>query len=175
MKRILIASLVSALSVGPIAYADDAHHPDKDTSAAGSSAQPPVDQTAQRMQENVKRMQSQVDRVRKAKDAGERDRLLADHMQTMRENMALGQSMMQGGAMGMMGGRGMGMMGGRGGMGMMDPAMMDQCMKMMGGASGTTSADISARMAQMEKRMDMMQMMMQRMAGAEAPAAAKTQ
>ena len=76
---------------------------------------------------------------------------------------------MQGGA------GGMGMMGGRGGMGMMDPAMMDQCMKMMGGASGTTSADISARMAQMEKRMDMMQMMMQRMTGAEAPAAAKTQ
>lgn len=90
MKRILIASLVSALTVAPLAYADDAHHPDRDPSAATSPAQPPVDQSALRMQENVKRMQSQLDRVRKAKDAKERERLLADHMQAMRENMALG-------------------------------------------------------------------------------------
>lgn len=175
MKRTLIATLVAGLALAPITYAEDAHHPDKDQPAA-APAQAPVDQTAQRMQENVKRMQSQLDRVRKTKDAGERERLLAEHMQTMRENMALGQTMMPGGGMGMMGGAGgMGMMGGRGGMGMMDPAMMDQCMKMMGGPPGAAGTDMASRMAQMEKRMDMMQAMMQRMAGPEAPAAGKTQ
>ncbi len=117
--------------------------------AAVASEQQPVDQTAQRMQENVKRMQTQLEGVRKAKDPAQREKLLAEHMQTMRENMALGQTMTQGGGMGMMGGQGgmgmmggqggMGMMGGQGGMGMMGGqggmGMMDQCMKMMGGMS----------------------------------------
>lgn len=49
----------------------------------------------------------------------------------MRENMAMGQTLMQGGSMAMMGGPGgMGMMGAQGG-----HAMMDSCMKMTGGAA----------------------------------------
>ena len=172
MKRILTATMIAGLALAPTTYANDAHHPDKEKASVAAAAQPakaPADQTAQRMQENVKRMQSQLDGVRKANDPAQLEKLLAEHMQTMRENMMLGNAMMQGRGMGMMGGQGgMGMMGGHGGMG-----MMDQCMKMMGGMSGAGPADASARLDQMEKRMDMMQMMMGQMAGRAMPASAE--
>ena len=149
MKAILITTLVSGLALAPAVFANDAHHPDKDRpamSAASPSGQLPADQTASLMQENVKRMQEQLENVRRAKDPAERERLLAEHQQTMRENMALGHSMMQGGNAGMGGQGGMGMMGGQGGMGMMGAqggmGMMGAQggMGMMGGMHGAAAA-----------------------------------
>jgi hypothetical protein len=94
----------------------------------------------------VKKMQGQLDRVAKAKTDEERQKAMAEHMQTMQENMKMARGM-QAGMMGcpMMEG---GMMGGKGGMGMM----------------GGNSPDAMAKhMERMEKRMDMMQMMMEQM------------
>lgn len=122
MKSILITTLVSGLALAPAVFANDAHHPDRDRSAmsaASPAGQLPADQAARLMQENVKRMQEQLENVHRAKDPAERERLLAEHLQTMHENMALGRSMMQGGSAGMGDHGGMGMMGGQGGMGMM--------------------------------------------------------
>jgi hypothetical protein len=109
------------------------------------------------MQDNVKKMQPQLDRIAKAKTDAERQKAMAEHMQTMQENMSMARGMQAGMMMdcpmmegGMMGKGGMGMMG-KGGMGM------------MGGGPGMAGSDdmMAKRMDMMEKRMDMMQMMMQ--------------
>ena len=145
---ILAASLLLAFS----AHAEEAHHPDEKAAAAvAKTPAQPDGEVVKKMQGNVKKMQTQIDRLAKAKTAVERQKLLAEHMQTMRENMMMGKTMagsgmdcpMMEGGMGMMGKKGMGMMG-RGGEGAEQEKMM-------------------GHMQQMEKRMDMMQMMMEQM------------
>src|SRR5574338_596423 len=98
------------------------------------------------MQDDAKKMQSQLERIGRAKTPEERQKILAEHMQTMRETMMLGQRMTKGD----MGCPMMGTMGG-GAMGMM-------------GTSGENGSMMN-RMHQMEQRMDMMQMMMERQMG----------
>ena len=99
--------------------------------------------------------------IAKSKTDDDRQKAMAEHMRTMQENMMMARGM-QAGMMGcpmmeggMMGKGGMGMMGG--GM-MMDCPMMGQ---MMGG--GMMGEQMMQRMQQMEKRMDMMQMMLEQM------------
>jgi hypothetical protein len=91
------------------------------------------------MQERMKTMQEQMNRIRETTDPEERKKLLQEHMQTMQEQMkdmrAMGGEMMMG-MMGPGGGRG------AGGGGMMNP---------------------KARGKMMQDRMDMMQMMMEHM------------
>lgn len=144
MKRTL-TTLAAALLLAAPAYAVDEHHPEGQNATAAQSEQ----QAVERMQDNAARMQAQLDRIAKAKTPAERQTLLMEHMQTMRENMMLGQQMAAGGMacpmMGMMGG-GMGMMG-------------------AGGSAGDATTMMN-RMQQMERRMDMMQMMMERQMGA---------
>ncbi len=157
MKSTLTAIAASLLLALP-AYAEDAHHPDQKTDAV-PAAQTPATPTAktpaaaqplQQMQTNVKKMDAQLKRIAKEKNDTERNRLLGEHMQTMRENMMLAGGMASGCPM-----MGSGMMGS--GMGM----MMGQ-------------GDMTERMQQMEKRMDMMQMMMeQRDKSSPMPAPAK--
>ncbi|MBW7925201.1 MAG: hypothetical protein H3C59_10720 [Burkholderiaceae bacterium] len=137
-------------------------------------------------------MQSQLERAAAAKTDGERRAALADHMRTMQANMMLARGMMMGeaGALpgagaamtrpgtmgpemmgpemmgpgmmgpGMMGpGAGPGMMSGMMGSGMMCPGMMAH--GMMGrGADGSPE---SAGLQRMERRLDMMQMMIEQM------------
>jgi len=87
------------------------------------------------MQERMKTMQAQMERLHKTTDPAERRKLIQEHMQSMRDGM----TMMRG-----MGGPMMGMMGGGKGRGM------------MGG-------DPKQREEMMERRMDMMHMMMEQM------------
>lgn len=153
---------VFALSA-PYAFADDAHHPDQPKTQAAATAAPvapaSVDKSVQAMKENTKKMQMQLDKIGRAKNPQERQKLLHEHMLTMKDNMMMGKGMMddmmgcpmmKGGMMGE--GMGMGMMGG--GMGM------------MGG--GTPPDAAMNRVNMMEKRMDMMQMMMEQMTKSQA-------
>jgi hypothetical protein len=136
--------LAAALALAFPAHADDAHHPEKQQDKPAAAAKAP---SVKALQDNVKKMQRQLDRAARAKTADERQKAIAEHMQTMRENMMMGQQM-AGGAMDCpMHEGGMGMMGKGGMMGGGDPARHEAMMD---------------RMQQMEKRMDMMQMMMER-------------
>ncbi|MBK5204597.1 MAG: hypothetical protein JJD98_04065 [Polaromonas sp.] len=86
------------------------------------------------MQDNVKKMQPQLDRIAKAKTDEERQKAMTEHMKTMQmargmQADTMGCPMMEGGMMG-------------------------------GGAQPDGSPE---RLRQMEKRMDMMQSMMQMM------------
>ena len=156
MKKLLISHIVAGLLMGtPMAYADDAHHPEQ----GGTPASAPdkamsssvADAQMAKAQERMKQAQALMARLRESKDPAERKRLMQEHMQAMRDTMG----MMRGMRMGMMGGgQGMGMMGGGQGMGM------------MGGGQGKGSAKTGGMMPMhqmMEDRMEMMQMMMEQM------------
>ena len=144
MKKLLISSAVAVLFMGaPGVHADDAHHPDQ-TGRTGKVAAPASadgEKITQKMQENEKKMQAQLDKVRKTKDPAARQKLMMDYMQTMHENMMLGRSMMHG---------------------MMDCAMMKGGMMGEGDAGASPDA-MTGRMNEMEKRMDSMEMMMEQM------------
>ena len=151
MNKIAMTAIAASLAFAAPVFADDAHHPEKAAEAKGAPAQqaPQI----RKMQDNVKKMQVQLERITKAKSDEERHKAMAEHMQTMQENMAMARGMKD---CPMMGSGGMGMMGGGmgGGMGMMGGGMMH------GAANPAGAPD---RMQQMEKRMEMMQMMMQMM------------
>jgi len=153
MNRFAMTAIAAALAFSVPVFADDTHHPEKPADAKSASA--PLAPQVKKMQDNVKKMQPQLDRIAKARTDAERQKAMAEHMQTMQENMAMARGMRAGMMMdcpmmqgGMMGQGGMGMMG-KGGM--------------MGGGPGMAGAEdmMAKRMEMMEKRMDMMQMMMQ--------------
>lgn len=153
MKRLTLTALAASIAFSFPALAEEAHHPEKAAAAKPVAAQP-AEASVTKMQGNLKKMQAQLDRVAKAKTPEERQQAMAEHMKTMHENMMAGKAMMMGEGMGC-------------------PMMKDG---MMGGMpEGTSSANPAERMQSMEKRMDMMQMMMEQMArrqdsgGAPAP------
>ena len=159
INTLLFATLTALALSAPYAFAVDAHHPDQPKTQSADTAAPVapagVDKSVQTMKENTRKMQAQLDRIGRAKNPQERQRLLQEHMQTMRENMMLGKGMM--GDM-----MGCSMMEG----GMMGGGMMGGGMGMMGG--GTAPDAAMNRMNMMEKRMDMMQMMMEQMTKSQA-------
>ena len=115
MKPMLITALAMSLAAASPAWAEDAHHPDQAPAATAPAAAAPAptpEKTVQRMRDNAATMQSQLDALAAAKTPEERQKLLMAHMQTMRENMMLGQQMAagDGAAMGchMMGDKGHG-------------------------------------------------------------------
>jgi hypothetical protein len=91
------------------------------------------------MQERMKTMQDQMNRLQQTTDPKERDKLLQEHMQTMREQMKDMRAMGGGMMMGMMG------PGGQGGM------------------HGGRTTDPKARDKFTQDRLDLMQMMMEHM------------
>jgi hypothetical protein len=157
------------------AGAVEEHHPDAASGAtppAGATSTADVGPTIEKMQENVRQMQSQLERAASAKTDDERRAALVEHMRTMQGNMMLGRNIMMGAPGGypaMGGGMGSGATGpGMMGPGMMGPGMMSgmmgsgmMCPGMMGRgqAGGPDSADLQ----RMERRLDMMQMMMEQM------------
>jgi len=173
---IAVVSAAWLLAV-PVAWAVDEHHPDQN--AGPAAAAPPVsakdtEKALQQMKQNADKLRAQTDRILKTKDPAERRRLLQEHAQTLRASLATTVAAMGGRprsgetAGGMMG---HGTMGGE----MMDCPMMDQKMgggmmdcpmmsDMMGGAGGgAANQAITDRLNQMEKRLDVMQMMIEDM------------
>ncbi|WP_297504998.1 hypothetical protein [Ferrovum sp.] len=137
MKRFL---LVIAVSLMPMvsAYAEDSHHPDSDTGATVSKpAQQAEGESIKQMQNQVMKMKSLLERYGKTRSNEEHQKLMSEYRQAMQENMMTAKAMM-------------------GGQGMSCP-MMDR-----GGVEGQESERLMGWMQQMEKRMDMMQMMMER-------------
>jgi hypothetical protein len=127
---ILISAIVACALSAPIASAQD---------KPGMNMDMDKDKQMAPMQENIKKMQHQMDMIATTTDPKERQKLMQEHMQTMQENMKAMRSMggptMKGGGMAMDDKKGGGMMGG----------------------------DVKKRQDGMEKRMDMMQMMMEQM------------
>jgi len=163
MKSRLIAFSLAAVLVVPLAMAEA---PAKAEKKAVPAADADMDKYYAAMQERYKKMQEQMERLRKTTDPKERQKIWEEHWLTMHEGMnmmmgrgGMGPGMMMGGmgpgaGMGPRGGMGAGM-GPRGGMG-------------PGAACGALGAQATPeQMAycqrRLEQRMDMMQMMMDQM------------
>ena len=113
--------------------------------AEGSGA---ADAQMAKAQERMKQAQALMVKLRETKDPAERQRLMREHTQAMRDTMG----MMRGMKMGMDGCQGMGMMGGGQGMGMM--GMMMDMHQMM-------EAHMGMMHMMMEQMVDRQEMLMQ--------------
>ena len=171
-QGIAVVSAAWLLAV-PVAWAVDEHHPDQNAGPAAAAlpvSAKDTEQALQQLKQNADKLRAQMDKILKTKDPSERQKLMQEHMQTLRASMTTAAGVMGGrpGSGGMMG---HGTMGG----GMMDCPMMDQKMGggmmdcpmmsgMMGGAGGgAANQAITDRLNQMEKRLDVMQMMLEDM------------
>jgi len=132
---LLIFAIVASALAAPIASAQDRSAPAKPTMNMDKDQ----DKQMVPMQENMTKMQQQMDKIAATTDPKDRQKLMQEHMQTMQETMKAMRSMggptMKGGGM----------------------AMGDK----KGGAM--SGGDVKTRQEGMEKRMDMMQMMMEQM------------
>jgi hypothetical protein len=165
MKRknfAMASGLLVALSLtfSP-AFADDAHHPEKSGAAAAgnqsAAAQAPEKATpADEAGKQLTKAQALMQRIEQTRDPAERQRLMQEHLQAMREGMGMMRGMGAMGGMGGMGGMGAGMMMGQGPAGSGKGMSGDKAGGMMG-------CDMMAGHAMMEKRIDMMQQMMEQM------------
>ena len=138
MKKFL---LVIAASLMPMvsAYAEYSHHPDSDTGTTVSKpAQQVGGESIKQMQNQVMKMKSLLERYGKTTSNEDHQKLMSEYLQALQENMMTVKAMM--------GGEGM-------------PCFMMGSVRVEGQESGM----LMGRMRQMEKRMDMMQMMMERM------------
>jgi paraquat-inducible protein B len=144
---ILVAAIVAGALAAPIVSAQDkslsapiatAH---KKAAPVKPAMSMDMDKQMSQMQESMKTMQQQMEKLRATTDPQERQRLMQEHMQTMQESM---QAM-----------RGMG------GPMMMGSGQSSGTAK--GGHKHAARGDMTQRQEMMEKRMDMMQMMMEQM------------
>jgi hypothetical protein len=152
INTLLFATLTALALSAPYAIAETAAKTDKKPVVSDAE----TDRLYGAMQERYKKMQEQMGKIRQTKDPKERQRLLQEHWQTMHEGMG-----MMGGGMG--GGMGRGPRGGGAMMGA-GPA---------GCPLGAAPEAIACRQGMMERRMEMMQMMMENMIehqGQTAPA-----
>ncbi len=152
MKRTLALALSMSL-FGLPALADDAHHPDKAATAAGSDAtvKKPVAnapaknaQPVEKIELQVQKTQALMDKINTTADPAQRQKLMHEHTQAMMEGM----QMMHG-----MGGDMMAGMMGKGDSG------SSKSRAKRGPASGAMMCDH----AMMEKHLAMMQTMMEQM------------
>jgi len=159
-RKLGIAVVCAAwLLAVPVAWAADEKRPDQ--SAGPAAAAPSVsakdtEKALQQMKQNADKLRAQMDKILKTTNPSDRQKLIQEHMQTLRASMTTAAGVMGGrpGSGGMMGS---GMMGG----GTMDCPMMSG---MMGGAGGgAANQAITDRLNQMEKRLDVMQMMLEDM------------
>ena len=133
---IMISTIVACALSAPIVSAQDKSAPAKPAMSMD------MDNHMSQMQEKMKAMQAQMERIHKTTDPKERQKLMQAHMQSMQENMkamrGMGGQMMKGGG-------------------------EHAGMKMGDKKGGMKDGDMMKRHAMMEKRMDMMQMMMEQM------------
>ena len=129
MNRIHAITLSVAIALAAATtLAQEHQHSETQAAPAGAPADGKGDMgmMGRKMEEHMKTMQEQMERIRKAADAGERDKLVQEHMRSMHSAM----QMMRGTQGSMMGGH-------QGGAGATDrgsqtrPDMMAQCMDMM--------------------------------------------
>ena len=148
MKKLSIVATLAALALvaAPVYAADEheGHHPDQEKRDAVTQPQSTAKPEAaghdmqNHMQENMKVMQAQMEKMRQTTDPAEREKLMQEHMQTMQEHMKnMGEHMKS-------------MHGAGGGM-------------MMGPDQKGRQEFNEKRLDMIEKRLDLMQMMMEQM------------
>ena len=98
MKNLsFVVALTVPLLVASAASAVDEHHPDQTPAVAVVPAAPKdTEKAVQQMGENVNKLRAQLDKIQKAKDPAERQKLVQEHMQTLRASMTTAAAAMGG-------------------------------------------------------------------------------
>ena len=148
MRSLLLLALLGTFSLTTLYAAAQ--------SAPETPSKPPMtaadrDKQMAQMQENLKRMEQLMDRIHKTKDLKVRHELMDEHAKTMQENMQMMRGMGGPTMMDTMGG---------GQKGTMGPGMMSGSGQMTGG-NPMAGMDPKQQQEFMQRRMDMMQMMME--------------
>lgn len=99
-KALLIAVLATLPLSAPLAWAEEAHHSDKDKKPATTMTDKDKQMQMGKMQENMLRMHEQMHKIMDAKNPQERERLKQEHSKMMRDSMHMMKGMMGGGMMG---------------------------------------------------------------------------
>jgi len=99
-KTILIAVLATLPLSLPLAWADEAHHADKDKKPATTMTDKDKQMQMGKMQEKMLRMHEQMHKIMDAKNPQERERFMQEHSKMMQDNMSMMQGMMGGEAKG---------------------------------------------------------------------------
>ena len=133
---ILISAIVTCTLSAPIVLAQEKPAPAKPAMSMD------MDKHMSQMQEKMKAMQGQMDKIHKTTDPKERQKLMQEHMQAMQENMKMMRGM---------------------GSSMMTDGSQHSGTMMAGKKDGMMDGEMMKRHDMMEKRMDMMQMMMEQM------------
>lgn len=152
MKSFALIALLGAASLSPGWVLAAEQTPAKDAPAEAQQQAPNVaefDKQMAEVQENLQKMQAQMEKIHQTQDPKERQKLLEEHWKTMQGNMGMMHGMWGRGMMG--GGHMMG--------GMMGPGHM------MGwqNYSNMTPEQMSQRQYMADKYMGMQQMMMDHM------------
>jgi hypothetical protein len=180
--------IVTALLSAPAAYAaeqasegQEAHHPGTtQTQVAMEDRMPTPGMAGMPMRQQMQTIREQMQRIHEGEDSDELEDMLEDHIESLLDMMKMMHGMMAAQAMmeqGMMGGHkgGMDMMGHHkgGGMGKGEQGGMDHKGGMMGGGKGggmghkgammAKHQGMVARMDMLERRQNLMQLMMDQM------------
>ncbi len=133
MKTTVLGLALAGMLLVPAAYGVDEHHPEKAAAAAKvprTQAGPEAgDKSIAQMQEHMKKMQGTMARMQQTNDPAERQKLMTEHMQAMQEGMKTMRGM-SGTMQGMMEPK-EGTGSGTGGEGPMSPEMMERRVNMM--------------------------------------------
>ena len=95
-KFMMIAAITVVMFATPLVYAEDAHHPDQKKQAQATSSSMPnkaISTQMEKMKENMKEMQAQMEKIHQTTDPSERQKLMQEHMKSMREQMKMMHSM----------------------------------------------------------------------------------
>lgn len=163
MNKAILTAMVSILAFTTLPIQARAAGPAETGAAAKPAAPNPAefDKQMALAQENIKKMQEQMDKIRQTQDPQERQKLLQDHWATMQGNMQMMHGMWGSGGMG-----GMGCC--TGGNSMMGHGMMMGDSMMGWGHMGSyysklTPEQMKQRQYMMDRYMGMQQMMMDNM------------
>jgi protein CpxP len=164
---VLTAVVLASALAAPVLYAADdkdhaAHHVASDQSE-GTPEDKAAGMKMEKMQEQMKKMHEQMQKIQATTDPQARQKLMQEHMQSMREGMK------------MMHGMGGGMMGGKKGAPMMEEGASDKGAGMDKDSMEGMHKDgmrmgmmMKKRHQMMEQRLDMMEKMMDQMLEHEA-------
>jgi len=97
MKKLLPIAALTALSLSvPLAFAEDAHHADKDKKPATSMSDKDKQMHMSKMQENMLRMHEQMHKIMEAKTTQDRERHMQEHSKMMHDSMHMMKDKMGG-------------------------------------------------------------------------------
>ena len=96
MKRISLVLVAGTALISAPACADDTHHPDEPQTAAPAATAPDARHLRQ-MQDSMIRMHELMHKIQQARDPKEREALMQQHRQSMREHMGAMRAMRGGG------------------------------------------------------------------------------